>query len=314
VMATLAQDGRPDIPFGDAAGLCAVIMAGGCLLVAGLDGRAVARRGGIIAAGVIIAVEAPFQMALVWAAVLWALLSAGALWLARSEGKAGTSYLCAAAAGLVAVASAALLIAPPSRLAVSWGGVSPHPLLLSEATVVLGALAAGLLVAGWLHARADWASGALAAGSAAVLYLISVAVVDIFAADAYGPPPAPWSRVEELAKQAHVAMSVTWTSVGVLVTATGLLLKRPQLRLAGLAVLALASAKVFIFDLSTLDVAYRVVTLIVLGILLIACALAWTRLKPRAGTVDPGPDVTTANGGLTPAPTRPASRGSTPVR
>ena len=80
-----------------------------------------------------------------------------------------------------------------------------------------------------------------------------------------------------------MALSITWAAVGVLVTAAGLLLKRAELRTAGLAVLALASAKVFVFDLASLDIAYRVITLIVLGVLLIASALAWTRLKPEAG-------------------------------
>ncbi len=87
-----------------------------------------------------------------------------------------------------------------------------------------------------------------------------------------------------------MALSITWAAVGVLVTAAGLLLKQAELRTAGLAVLALASVKVFVFDLSSLDIAYRVITLIVLGVLLIASALAWTRLKPEADPGAPGDD------------------------
>jgi uncharacterized membrane protein len=85
-----------------------------------------------------------------------------------------------------------------------------------------------------------------------------------------------------LAKEAHVALSVLWSVVGVLVTGAGLVLRRAPLRAAGLAVLALATGKVFIIDLSSLDIAYRVITLIVLGVLLIASAWAWTRLRPTA--------------------------------
>ena len=62
--------------------------------------------------------------------------------------------------------------------------------------------------------------------------------------------------------------------------AAGLVLRQAELRLAGLAVLGLATVKVFLVDLSSLDVAYRVITLIVLGLLLIVSAYAWNRMKP----------------------------------
>ena len=64
----------------------------------------------------------------------------------------------------------------------------------------------------------------------------------------------------------------------------GLVLRRASLRFAGLMVLTLATAKVFIIDLASLDVAYRVITLIVLGLLLVASAYAWTRMRPSAAT------------------------------
>ena len=63
---------------------------------------------------------------------------------------------------------------------------------------------------------------------------------------------------------------------------------RANLRLAGLVVLGLATAKVFLVDLASLDVTYRVITLIVLGLLLVASAYAWTRLRPTF-TAGPGP-------------------------
>ena len=312
--AIVIQDGRPAIPFSDEAGLSAVVVAGGCLLVAGLGGSVDGRRRGIIAAGVIIAVEGLFQLPLVWAAVLWALLSAVALWLGRTDDGGRVSYVWAAAGGLVAVAGATLLIAPPSRLVVALGGPPPHPLFLSEATVAIGSLAVALVLAARLHPRAPWAPGVLAAGGIAGLYLISIGIVDVFAAEAFGPPRSSSLRLDELAKEAHVALSITWAAVGVLVTAAGLLLKQAELRTAGLAVLALASVKVFVFDLSSLDIAYRVITLIVLGVLLIASALAWTRLKPEADPGAPGDDSADSGEGLSAAPTRTARHGGTAVR
>ena len=62
----------------------------------------------------------------------------------------------------------------------------------------------------------------------------------------------------------------------------GLRLRIDDLRHGGLALLALATAKVFLFDLSALDVAYRVISLVALGILLLTSAWVWQRLQPKA--------------------------------
>jgi uncharacterized membrane protein len=44
--------------------------------------------------------------------------------------------------------------------------------------------------------------------------------------------------------------------------------------------LALASLKVFAFDLASLDVAYRVLSLVALGTFLLITSWVWTRLRP----------------------------------
>jgi uncharacterized membrane protein len=142
--------------------------------------------------------------------------------------------------------------------------------------------------------RPDRLGDALAALAGAVaLYLLSIGVVDIFAIEAYGLGHKDWARVDELAKEAQVALSVLWTLVGVVVLGIGLLARRANLRLAGLVVLALATAKVFVVDLGSLDVAYRVITLIVLGLLLVASAFAWTHLRPA---ITAHPNVSGARG------------------
>ena len=50
------------------------------------------------------------------------------------------------------------------------------------------------------------------------------------------------------------------------------------LRWFGLGLLALATAKVFLYDLASLDAVYRVMSFIVLGILLLLSAYAYRRL------------------------------------
>ena len=92
--------------------------------------------------------------------------------------------------------------------------------------------------------------------------------------------------VDELAAQAQVALSVTWTTIGVLALGAGLVARRPQLRQGGLGLLALATAKVFVVDLASLDVAYRALVLAGLGVLLLVGAWVVTRFRspePDAG-------------------------------
>jgi uncharacterized membrane protein len=107
-----------------------------------------------------------------------------------------------------------------------------------------------------------------------------VGVVDLFARRVGGGVP-----VEELAKQAQVAMSVCWTAIGVVLLGLGLARHRAMLRHAGFALLAAATAKVVLIDMASLDVAYRAVVLFGLGLLLLAGAWLFTRFRgPRAGS------------------------------
>jgi uncharacterized membrane protein len=85
-----------------------------------------------------------------------------------------------------------------------------------------------------------------------------------------------------------------------------------MLRLAGLGVLALATVKVFVIDLSSLDVAYRVIVLIVLGLLLVISAYAWTRrVKPTVDGAGQGAPDRSAD---EPPSTSPAEPPDTGVR
>ena len=197
------------------------------------------------------------------------------------------TYGHAALGALGVLALLALFEAPPDRLVVQSLGVEPHPFMISEATLVLGSLVLALVVVTAARTiRPARLADALAASAGVVaLYLLSVGVVDVFAVDAFGVGYRDLARVDELAKEAQVALSVLWTFVGVVVLGIGLVLGRANLRLAGLVVLGLATAKVFLVDLASLDVAYRVITLIVLGLLLVASAYAWTRLRPTQGVL-----------------------------
>jgi uncharacterized membrane protein len=124
----------------------------------------------------------------------------------------------------------------------------------------------------------------LVGAGAALLYLLSLLVVSAF-------DPASASVVDgalelSVGQQAQVALSGLWSVVGVGALILGLRLNISPLRSAALALLLATVAKVFVFDLSTLTSVYRVTSFIVLGLLLLAGAFAYQRLRPP-----PHPDL-----------------------
>ncbi|HEV3379333.1 MAG TPA: DUF2339 domain-containing protein [Thermoleophilaceae bacterium] len=182
----------------------------------------------------------------------------------------------AAAAALVvlgaAVVHAIAMSAPPVSLVTGLA----HPL---DATVALGAVAAAAILAAsalsTFHPRARPAL--LGAAGVVVLYLASGLVVTPFESG-----EAVDSALLSAHQQGQMVLSVFWALVGVAVLVTGLQRDLHALRIAGLALLGVTVAKVFLFDLATLSSMYRVVSLIGLGLLLLAGAFVWQRLRPRA--------------------------------
>jgi uncharacterized membrane protein len=111
-----------------------------------------------------------------------------------------------------------------------------------------------------------------AAGVVALVYLGSVAIVDLTreAETAAEPGQTP-----------QVLLSAYWALLGFASLLIGLLRDDRRFRLAGFALLAVAIAKVFLADLSTLDSIYRVLSFIALGLLLLAAAFAYQRIRAR---------------------------------
>jgi uncharacterized membrane protein len=76
-------------------------------------------------------------------------------------------------------------------------------------------------------------------------------------------------------------LSVLWALAGVGALVCGLMLDDRGLRQGALVLLGVTVAKVFLYDLSSLDSLSRVGSLIGLGLLLLCGAFAWQRLRPR---------------------------------
>jgi uncharacterized membrane protein len=173
------------------------------------------------------------------------------------------------------------VVAPPDRLVVDSATTVLGWPLLTDATVALAALAVAAGAGAFLHRDERLSLPALAGAGVALVYLLSVAVVDQFQLQVASRP------LEELQKEAQVGLSALWSIVGAAAFATGLVARRPPIRLFGLALLGLATAKVFLVDLAALDVAYRVLSLVALGVLLLVSAAVYARMQRPRGPVAP---------------------------
>lgn len=141
--------------------------------------------------------------------------------------------------------------------------------------LVEGADAAAAALGGGAVAVATAASGlALRADDAArrvlvlatpivALYALSIVVVSLL--PAHGQLP----------------LSALWSVAGVCGLIAGLRLRDRTVRLGAWGLLSLAVGKVFLYDLAALTSIYRVASFLALGVLLLAGALAYQRMRPQ---------------------------------
>lgn len=246
----------PQLPFVDETTLAAAIVAPAAALAGvAINRPSIVMRIGIAGAGVVVAYLVPFELVYWLVPVAWSAI--GAIGLAAGLrdriGQVLFGVLGSIAIG-VATTAAIAVVAPPERLAVDATAVAGHPLLLSEATLALGACALGMGFGAWLHPGHRFGRSAALGAAILVIYLLSVGVVDYF----QGLVGSSATPLEELQKQAQVALSVLWIVIGAIGFPIGLVRRIALVRQAGLALLGVATIKVFVVDLAFLDVAYRV--------------------------------------------------------
>lgn len=179
-----------------------------------------------------------------------------------------------AALPFLALAAAHLVVyeVPPVALVT---GLTDVPGALLTAVAVTGAATVAAELVGGLHVRLR----PVLRGAAAltVLYVGSGLVVTPFESG-----NAVESTLLSAHQQGQVALSVFWALAGVGTMVVGLRRDVRALRLAALALLGVAATKVFLFDLANLESAYRAVSFIGLGLLLLIGAAVWQRVRPRA--------------------------------
>jgi uncharacterized membrane protein len=233
-----------------------------------------------LVSGLIAAYVIPFEVEPWAVVVLWVTLGIGALAVARRERDLAVPFELAAGTAIIAAALLTLgEVAPLRRLVV--GATAVPPILILQSAAAIGAVGAGIarFARAWPEPTIRrWTR--IAAGVFAV-YLASVLAVDMVGLRGGGD-----IALAELRTQGQVVLSVLWATLGVAALMFGIRTGSRELRVGGLALLATATAKVFLFDLAALDVAYRVISFIALGLLLLAAAWVWQRAQPKR-TLEP---------------------------
>jgi uncharacterized membrane protein len=264
----------PSPPFTDIAAVVGALLVGTAVAAAVWTHLVLVRRLAIGAAIVAAAAVVPVEVYADGVSVLWVGLAALAILVAGRDERAGSAFTALAAtlmAGAVIVAFG--IVAPPQRLVVADPADLPVP-LLPLWFAAFGAIGLGLLAAPRHAPLRRWATWFELGAGATFVYAVSIAIVAAFQGMAGGA-----TATEELAKQAQVALSVCWTLIGVIALIVGMRTGRVLVRQSGLALLALATAKVFVIDLASMDVAYRALVLAGLGALLLLSAWLFTRYR-----------------------------------
>ncbi|MBA3383932.1 MAG: DUF2339 domain-containing protein, partial [Actinobacteria bacterium] len=155
-----------------------------------------------------------------------------------------------------------LLIEAPPPLALRDGVDDLGSALLAVAATTLAALAAARL------SPAPLDKLLALVGAVGTIYAPSLAIVDLTSGGELAPGQTP-----------QVLLSAFWSATGLAAVVYGLARDDKRLRLSGLGLLGLAAAKVIVYDLNELDEIYRVLSFIALGLLLLAGAFAYQRIR-----------------------------------
>ena len=271
----------PAVPFTDETTLATGLVVGFLLVAAAAARTTLVRAVLVVTSVVLVAVLLPLELPLAMAVLGWSLMAIVTLIVSRRLAGPYARTARELAGGLIATAIGAtlLVIAPPDRLVLELTRVPPDAGPPNVATLATVAVAAALAVAAWCcRATTRWAAWLWVGAGTALGWGVSVAIADAFALRI-----ANGADAQETARQAQVALSIAWASMGLGTMLVGLLRDVGPARQAGLGLLAVATVKVFVYDLATLDIAYRVLSLVGLGVLLLVSAWLYLHARHRGG-------------------------------
>jgi uncharacterized membrane protein len=196
----------------------------------------------------------------------WTAIAVG---LALVAGRWVPDDLALAAPGFLALAAGHVVIIEAPPLALRDGVEDLAAATLAIALATLGTYAVVRLRT-WPEPVRPLLEIAVAVGA---IYLPSIGIVELTSTgDEFEPGQTP-----------QVLLSAFWSLAGLGAVVYGLVRDERRFRVGGLALLGVAVAKVFLYDLAELDEIYRVLSFIALGLLLLAGAFAYQRIRHTAG-------------------------------
>jgi len=204
----------------------------------------------------------------------WSAMSAALAYLATRVDRTPVPTLSDAerlligALGFLGLAVMHMLVveAPPSAIA---EGVED----LGAALVAIACCASAALAC-WYWGREVEPKVATVAGylgAAGFVYLGSVSIIDVIGDNVGG----------EARQIGQSWLSAFWTATGLGAVVWGMVRHSPKARLGGLALLMVAIAKVWTYDLAELEELARALSFVALGLLLLAGAFAYQRFRPE---------------------------------
>jgi uncharacterized membrane protein len=233
---------------------------------------------------------------------LWALWGAGLVAYGVRRAQRVARY---AGLALLVVATVKALVVDLTFYDSAW-----HVPLLNSTFLAFALLVAAYAAAVRLYAReGGWLSDDERSVVPVLVVVANVLALVALSAEAVGyfesrrvlGGDAAGQRDVELSKQ--LSLSVVWALYGAGLLLVGRVRRSRLLRLMALALLGLTTLKVFLLDLSALDRAYRIISFIVLGAILLAVSYLYQKSQQRAAAdaaaeaaAAPTPDTSEAAG------------------
>src|SRR5262245_20732207 len=190
----------------------------------------------------------------------WSAEAAILAWVAKRTGEGRALVFSLAFLALAAIHTLTIEAAPDALL----DGVANLGQGRS-ATLAVGAAARSMVL---LVERRDLAMLLLATAAVSFVYAASLVLVDVIEGD----------QVER-SQTAQVVLSAFWAAIGLAAIVVGLVRDVREIRYGGLVLLGIGVAKLFFYDLSELEQLYRVLSFIAVGLLLLAGAYAYQRVR-----------------------------------
>ena len=229
----------------------------------------------LVLGSLFLTIAIPVQVSGIWLPIAWALQGVALTWLSF---RLGLYQLRLFALGVFAVMIVRLLLF--DTMAVDLQTFRP---VLNERFLAFAVGIAGLYLAGYFHWRGKDQYAAeqalvlpaafLALANVVTLWLLSAEVISAVDSQLFAVPREIADNVKSL------SLSILWASYAAILMVLGIARRWRWVRVAGLVLLAVPVAKLFLYDVFELEQGYRVAAFLSLGLILVAGGFLYQRFR-----------------------------------